>query len=390
MKLITPGVVELAQMANEGKFPGGNYFGATGLASFHDFEDQVPADVKAMLEKLAADLKSGAVQTGYGTTPEEPTTDIGTEANPIKVFFVPSVEAGVITTGGEVMTQALEQATGLKFKVLVPTSYAATIEEMCASPGDSMGFIPGLGYVLANARCGVDVAFKAIRFGNDWYAAQYIVGRDSDIETLADLNGKKWAYPDAGSTSGYLYPVYQLNEAGVKPSESLAAGGHPQAIQAVYDGKADFATTFYSPPLKPEGEDAWKWGDAPDIPDELIPDCQVTDDGTKLMCGEWRVLDARANVREQAPDVIEKLRILDLTAQIPNDTLSFGPDFPADLRKQIEEALMAFAETEDWDNSIGSSDFYGWSSITSATDPEYDPIRNAVEATSFSLEDLPQ
>ena len=392
MKLITPGVVDLVTMANEGKFPGGNHFGATGLAPFHDFASKVPADVQKMLEKLAADLKSGAVQTGYGagSTEEPAVSDIGTEANPIKVFFVPSVEAGVITTGGEVMAQALEKATGLKFKVVIPTSYAATIEEMCASPTDSMGFIPGLGYVLANARCGVDVAFKAVRFGNDWYAAQYVVGRDSGINKLADLNGKKWAYPDAGSTSGYLYPVYQLTAAGVKPSESFAAGGHPQAIQAVYDGKADFATTFYSPPLKPEGEAAWKWGDAPDIPDALVPDCQVTADGKKLMCGQWRVMDARANVRTQAPDVVQKVKILDLTAQIPNDTLSFSPEFPAALRQQISDALLAFAKTDDWAKSIGSADFYAWSSITPATDPEYDPIRKAVEATSFSLDDLPQ
>ena len=47
----------------------------------------------------------------------------------------------------------------------VPTSYAATIEEMCASPSDTMAFIPGLGYALASQLCGVNVAFKAIRFG---------------------------------------------------------------------------------------------------------------------------------------------------------------------------------------------------------------------------------
>ncbi|MEZ4638975.1 MAG: hypothetical protein R2856_29110 [Caldilineaceae bacterium] len=32
MKLITPGVVDLINMANEGNFPGGNYVGEVGLA----------------------------------------------------------------------------------------------------------------------------------------------------------------------------------------------------------------------------------------------------------------------------------------------------------------------------------------------------------------------
>src|SRR5690348_4750646 len=57
---------------------------------------------------------------------EAPTSDIGTADHPIKVLFVPSVDANIITTGGQVMADALNQATGLTFEVTVPTSYAAT------------------------------------------------------------------------------------------------------------------------------------------------------------------------------------------------------------------------------------------------------------------------
>ena len=180
---------------------------------------------------------------------------VGTPENPIQVLFVPSVEADVITTGGDIMKQALEEATGLSFEVKVPTSYAATIEEMCASPANTMGFIPGLGYVLASERCGVDVAFKAVRFGWSVYWAQILVPRDSDITSLADLEGKSWAYPDTGSTSGYMVPTLMLDDAGVTPGQEVEAGGHPQAALAVYRGEADFATTFFSPPLLPE---AWR------------------------------------------------------------------------------------------------------------------------------------
>jgi phosphonate transport system substrate-binding protein len=313
---------------------------------------------------------------------------IGTREHPIKVLFVPSVEANVIVSGGKMMADALNKATGLYFDVKVPTSYAATIEEMCASPTDTMGFIPGLGYVLANARCGVDVAFKAVRFGNDWYAAEYVVARDGNIKSLKDLAGKKWAYPDAASASGFLYPSAQLQQEGVKVGESFAAGGHPQAVLAVLQGKADFATVFFSPPLKPQGEAAWAWGDAPDIPDDLVKDCAVSEDGAKLMCGDWRVLDARQAVRKDAPDVIQKVRILALTAKIPNDTLSFSPNFPYILRTRIFDALQAYSKTEEWNKSIGSQDFYGWTGIVPATDAEYEPIRQGIKATGFTLEDL--
>ncbi len=321
------------------------------------------------------------------TTTAEPAPTVGSPENPIKVLFVPSVEADVITTGGEIMKQALEEATGLSFEVSIPTSYAATIEEMCASPDNTMGFIPGLGYVLASNRCGVDVAFKAIRFGWSVYWAQILVPRDSDIQSIEDLEGKSWAFPDTGSTSGYMVPVLMFDEAGVTPGESVESGGHPQAALAVYRGEADFATTFFSPPLLPDGN--WEIGMEPDIPEDVLDTCGPNEDGSRLLCGEngeYRVLDARASARADAPDIIQKVRILDISPEIPNDTLSFGPDFPADIRAQIEEALVAFSQTDAWAESIGNQDFYGWTGIEAATDAEYDGLRRIVELVGYELE----
>lgn len=339
----------------------------------------------------------GVPPAAPATTPAEeapaepaPATEIGTEAHPIRVLFVPSVDANVIVTGGEIMAQALNEATGLHFTVSVPTSYAATIEEMCASPTDSMGFIPGLGYVLANQLCGVDVSFKAVRFGWDVYWAQVLVRRDSDIDSLEDLNGLRWAYPDAGSTSGYLAVLPLFQEHNVVVGETVEAGGHTGAVRAVYNNEADFGTTFFSPPLKPEGEEPWQFGDDPDIPADLVDDCGPTADGATLMCGDWRVLDARASLRQEAPDVIQQVRILALSPAIPNDTLSFSPQFPAELRAEIEEALVAFAETEAWDQSIGNQDFYGWTGLSPASDEEYDVVRQMIEIAGLTLEDIGQ
>lgn len=340
-------------------------------------------------EEIEAEV-GGIGEGAYGV-------DIGTEDHPIKVLFVPSVDAQVIVSGGEIMAQALEEATGLKFEVSVPTSYAATIEEMCASPSDTMGFIPGLGYVLANQLCGVDVAFKAIRFGFPVYWTQILVQRDSEIDSIEDLAGLKWGYPDAGSTSGYMVPLVLFQDAGIEVGETVETGGHPQAAKAVYNNEVDFATTYYSVPLTPDGTPAWTYEDwlagkvTPemwDVPAEVIESCAPTAEGNKLMCSDWRVLDARAAIRTEAPDVVQKVRILTLSPAIPNDTLSFGPDFPEDLRAQIEEALIAFSQTDTWDESIGSQDFYGWTGLEPATDEEYDFVRKMVEAVGLTLEDL--
>ncbi len=69
MKLITPGVFDLVKLSKDGAFAGpvpGLYFGGTGLAPFHDFDGDVPQDVKDLLVELDAGLKDGSVSTGYG------------------------------------------------------------------------------------------------------------------------------------------------------------------------------------------------------------------------------------------------------------------------------------------------------------------------------------
>jgi ABC-type phosphate/phosphonate transport system substrate-binding protein len=68
--------------------------------------------------------------------------------------------------------------------------------------------------------------------------------------------------------------------------------------------------------------------------------------------------------------------------------MSFSPEFPAELRAQIEAALAAFAETEAWGTSIGSEDFYGWSGIEAATDADYDFVRLMVATAGVSIETL--
>lgn len=311
--------------------------------------------------------------------------DIGSEANPIQVYFVPSVEAGVITTGGEVMAAALNEATGLHFEVFVPTSYAATVEAMCASPANSMGFIPAAGYVIANNRCGVTVSGAAVRRGWPVYWATYIVRRDSGIHTFGDLEGRSWAYGDAGSASGYLFPAVELGQAGITPGERVESGGHNQTVLAVYNGEADFGTVFFSPAAVPGAP--WAVGDNPEPYDLTVDESYIGDDGN-LYVGDVQILDARANVRETAPDIIDQVKLLRLTAPIPNDTMSFGPEFPAELQQQIFDALLAFSETEAWASSIGSEDFYGWSSIAPIGDSDYDIIRGQFDILGLTEADV--
>ena len=318
------------------------------------------------------------------------TPDLGTADNPIKLLFVPSTNVDYMVESGDAIEELFADATGLVYEVSVPTSYAATLEEMCASPTNTIGFIPAMGYALANALCGVEPGVASSRFGWNVYWAQYLVARDSEFQTLEDLEGATWGYGETTSTSGYLVPLAQLNDLGVTPGEAVETGGHTASARAVYLGEVDFATTFFSPPLLPEG--TWALGDSPDIPDDLLAECAVTEED-RLFCGGMRVLDARAGIREEAPDVIQKVRILAISPEIPNDTMSWSPEFPEELRQPIIDALTAFLATDACqveEITICSEDFYGWKGVGPIADENFDGIRILMEEQGISLENIGQ
>jgi phosphonate transport system substrate-binding protein len=312
--------------------------------------------------------------------------DLGSEDNPIQVYFVPSGEAQVLISGGEVLAEALEAATGLSFEVFVPTSYAATIEAMCAAPESSMGFIPAAGYVIANDRCGVEVKAAAVRFGWPVYWAQYIVRRDSDIYTFGDLAGKTWAYGDPSSTSGFIVPSVEMQDAGIEYGDTLETGGHNQSVLAVYNGEADFGTTYFSPPRMPGAP--WNFGDAPEPYDLSIDEAYLNEEG-RLYVGDIRPMDARPSVRDTAPDVIDQVRILRISAAIPNDTMSFGSGFPVELRDQIFAALVEYSGTEEWaTTALGSEDGYSWDGLAEIDDDFFDSVRLQFEILGMTEEDI--
>lgn len=308
--------------------------------------------------------------------------ELGSAQKPVQLYFVPSVEAQVIVESGEDMAAYFKETTGIEVNVEVPTSYSAVIEAMGAAEGDIVGFIPALAYVLAHERYGVDVSLAVERQGRSWYTVQFIARADSDINTLEDLDGKIWAYPDEASTSGYMVPLTVMNRNGINPGRQFAAGGHPNVVIAVYDGSADFGTTFYSPP---GGPDDWNWGDPPEPPGEVV----VEEVEGRLVArkGGLQLRDARSAVLSTYPDVFEKVKIVALGDRIPNDTVSFVKDFDPIVRARIVQTLLDYASTERGQSILANDQFYDINGFDYVTDAAYDPIRDMVQAVGIDLEE---
>ncbi len=90
--------------------------------------------------------------------------------------------------------------------------------------------------------------------GQPWYRACIIVKQDSLIKTLKDLKGKRIAFVDKLSTSGYLMPLATFKKVGIDYdrdfTQVLYAGSHSNSMAALEDGIVDATATNISSYLK--------------------------------------------------------------------------------------------------------------------------------------------
>jgi phosphonate transport system substrate-binding protein len=87
--------------------------------------------------------------------------------------------------------------------------------------------------------------------GATGYYSIMLARKDSGIETLEDMKGKKLGFADPDSTSGYLIPVVALpNDIGMPVEEYFSetgfGGGHENNVLAVLDGQFDAGVTWGS------------------------------------------------------------------------------------------------------------------------------------------------
>jgi phosphonate transport system substrate-binding protein len=321
------------------------------------------------------------------TTPEEVIIEVtkaplGTLDRPIQLLFAPTVATAVISSRSQALVDALEAATGQEFEMGILDSEQAVIDLMCTAPGDVIAFVTAVAYTIAHDQCGVQIA----AVGRDdmdltWQMGMIVVRRDSDIESLADLAGKRGAVPDLNSVANAQYVQAMLAEAGVATADLAEIPSDSSAMLAVFNGEVDFATATFLPPILPYDERDWQPGeDDPELWRSLGFAPRRSPLGYIFVNGDpdfggYRIRDARSRVFDIAPEIFAETQILTVTAAIPNQTVAFGADFPLGTARQVLTTLLDFAQSETCTISICASDFYNWTGLEVAEDAEYEVIR---------------
>lgn len=281
------------------------------------------------------------------TAPPEPTEpppppSIGTAENPLKMVFVPSGDTQQILAGAEELDALILEETGLVTESSVATSYAAVIEGMGAGNID-IGWLAPLSYVLAHDKYDVEVLLITQRYGKFTYKGQINVRADSGIETLEDLKGKKFAFTDPVSTSGYLYPYALFKANGINPetdfAEAVFVGSHTTGVLAVYNGQVDASASYD---------------------------------------------DARGTLADSFPDIKDVVKVIAYTDEIPNDTVSVRKDLPEDIKQKLADGLVAISETDKGKEVLNT--IYEIGGLTYGEDYLFDPIREVATALGIELD----
>lgn len=259
----------------------------------------------------------------------------------LTIQFVPSQNADTLEAKAKPLEKLLSKELDIPVKVSVSTNYNTIVEAMKSKKVD-VGFLPPTAYTLAHDQKAADVLLQAQRYGvnkdgsnNDKlvksYKSQFVVKKDSDIKSLKDMKGKKIALQDVTSTAGYTYPVAELLKEGINPINDMKitnVKGHDQAIIALLNGDVDVAVTFQ---------------------------------------------DARNIVKKDQPNVFKDTEIVELTEDIPNDTISVRSDMDDKFRDKLKKAFKDIAKTKEGHKIV--SEVYSHEGYVDSKDSEFDIVR---------------
>jgi phosphonate transport system substrate-binding protein len=139
--------------------------------------------------------------------------------------------------------------------------------------------------------------------------------------------------------------MLSLRAAGVDPDKDLKdiidAGSHDAVVAAVYNGDVDAGATY---------------------------------------------VDARSRVEKNFPDVMEKIVVIEVTTDIPNDGVQFVPSLSDEMKDKITEALLEIVATDEGKEALKKA--YQWNDLEKHDDTFYDPFRQVLQAAGLSIDEL--
>ena len=169
------------------------------------------------------------------------------QAAELNFGFTPVLSESEMREEFQPLMEYLTQSTGIEVTLYIAKNYGDLREQIEAGKVDIGSFSP-FAYVDAVTGGKIKIIAQSILDHSAFYKGFIITKKDSGINGLSDLRGKRIAFVDPKSASGYVYPRAMLIEKGFDPDkffkEIVFAGGHDKVIAAVLDGKVEAGAIY--------------------------------------------------------------------------------------------------------------------------------------------------
>lgn len=227
-----------------------------------------------------------------------------TEEKVIKMGFVPLNNNETLIEDVQPIADILSEKLGIKVEAFTASNYIGVVEGIGSGSVD-FGFMPPFAYLLAKEQSNASSILTAnTTSGIPGYYASLFVKNDSGISSLSDLKGKKIAFVDPTSTSGYIYPAAMLVGEGLSLETDVTqifTGGHEKSLQALMNGDVDAVGSF----------------------ERLL-----------------------TRYEKDFPTAKEEVRELQKSDMIPGITIVASSNMDSDMQKKLKEALKEISKDE--------------------------------------------
>jgi phosphonate transport system substrate-binding protein len=259
----------------------------------------------------------------------------------LTIGFIPAEDSRAMVRQSQAILDIVAKHTGMKVDTFVGSDYNATIEALRAGHVD-VALLGPFSYVLATTVAPVEAFAVTVisRTMQPSYKAIIIAGKDSKINSLADLKGKTFAFVDPGSTSGYMVPAVAFLKQGITPEKDfkqvMYSGGHDSTIVSVGSGKVDAGAV---------ADRIYERGCA-----KGLADCS-------------------------------KLKVVWESPSIPNDPLLYRKTLSEDMKKKIRDAFFSV-------KNLAFGEMGTVARFDPITDKEYDPLREIASTLKLDLKKM--
>jgi phosphate/phosphite/phosphonate ABC transporter binding protein len=233
-------------------------------------------------------------------------------------------------------------SSGLEIMVSESASYEALTRALLAGEID-IAWLPPIPLVAVERRKGAVPLVSHHRDGSSHFHSVLVAHRASEMKTPGDVVGKRAAWVDPYSASGYVLPRIELAKLGVDPKTAFSTErfyhSHSGAVRAVLERRADVAGT-------------WIGRDAAGV--------IVRAPWTEMVGGE-------------------AVRILQTFGVIPSDTIAARSSLELGESEKVRQALLAIAKTHPdlVRDLFGVDEFRPW------TAEGYDALQNSTHQASM-------